>query len=880
MPPFSSEPMTNNEGEPVEDASCRSVRRRRYREQTSTNSAPLRQQGDISEGAQNTMTGFDFDRLPQDILCHIHSLIPLRDAACLACLSRRFLRSWRCFPNLTFNQETFSLNVYEGTSYEKEKKPVDIIDSILQNHSGTGVKTLKLDVSNYFKPITADHINNWLNAAVKPGIIEIAVKFPVHNRPMFNLSCSLLSCAGSSLQSISLFFCAFHPTLRTGCFKSLRSVYFKFVHITSEELGCLLSSTVSLEKLEISNCDQLTSLNIPSHLQHLMVLNVLFCTNLKMIEIYAPKLTTFDFRGRPMKILTSDSSHLKYMTLHGTFFSGMIQYARTELHSIASNLQTLTLASSKEDFITPMLPVKFLHLRNLNVYFDGIRFQSYDYFSLSSFLEACPALETFYIWAGEYDLAWKDPALQDSNADSLQIRRIPEIHHANLKKVSINRFFPSKSLIELTYLIIENASSLQCLKLDAGYGFDTSGMCKRMNKLDVLNALSAVEVAKKYIEGKVPSSAKFNILEPCERRNRLTKGEAFNLNVCEGTSNEQAKKLVDRIGNILQNHSGTGVKTLKLDVSTCFKLITDDFINNWLHAAVKPGILEIAMKFSHDKPMFNLSCSLLSCAGSSLQSVSFFSCGFHPTLRTSYFKNLRSVYFKFVHITSEELGCLLSSTVSLEKLEIAGCDQLTFLSIPSHLQQLTVLHMIEIYAPKLTTFYFRGPPKILTGDSSCLKYMTLHGTYLSGIIQYARTKLHSLASNLQTLTLFSSKEAGEYDDVWQDPALEDSNADSLHIRRIPEFNHANLRRVSINRFFPSKSLIELTYLIIENASSLRCLKHMCKKMNKGGYVIQALKAVDAFKRYINGKVPSSVRFGALQAVPYCGTFPTLDVLKL
>nr|BAD46095.1 hypothetical protein [Oryza sativa Japonica Group] len=135
MPPFSSEPMTNNEGEPVEDASCRSVRRRRYREQTSTNSAPLRQQGDISEGAQNTMTGFDFDRLPQ---------------------------------------ETFSLNVYEGTSYEKEKEPVDIIDSILQNHSGTGVKTLKLDVSNYFKPITADHINNWLNAAVKPGIIEIA----------------------------------------------------------------------------------------------------------------------------------------------------------------------------------------------------------------------------------------------------------------------------------------------------------------------------------------------------------------------------------------------------------------------------------------------------------------------------------------------------------------------------------------------------------------------------------------------------------------------------------------------------------------------------------------------------------------------------------
>ncbi|XP_015696592.1 uncharacterized protein LOC102710527 [Oryza brachyantha] len=501
---------------------CRSVRRRRCIDRANnhrprllfrTKSGPLiRQEGDVSEG---TMSGFDFDKLPEDILCHIHSLVPLQEAARMACVSHRFLRSWRCFPNLTFNLHTLSLDVFEGETYKN--KMVDRIDKIIQNHSGLGVKTLKLDVSTCFQLITVDQINNWLHAIIKPGMLEIALMFPLRSKRVFDLSCSLLSCAASSLQSISFFYVGFHPTLSSGCFSSLRSVCFRYVDITTEELGCLLSSTFSLQKLEINSCDQLTFLNIPSHLQHLTILNVSWCTNLQRIEIYAPKLTTFDFRGPPMKIITGDSSHLKDVTLHGALFSGMIQYARTELHSFACNLQTLTLASVKEDFNTPMLPEKFLHLRNLHIYFESIGFQSYDYFSLASFIEACPALENFYVWAGEYDHVWKDPALEVSDADSLQIRRIPGFHHSNLKIASVNRFFPSKSLIELIYLIIENASSLQWLKLDTAYRFDFSGMCKRMCKEDVSQALKAVEVAKRYIGCKVPSTVEFNILEPCKR---------------------------------------------------------------------------------------------------------------------------------------------------------------------------------------------------------------------------------------------------------------------------------------------------------------------------------------------------------------------------
>ncbi|CAL4970999.1 unnamed protein product [Urochloa decumbens] len=419
------------------------------------------QPGDISGGSQDTLPLLELDKLPEDILCHILSLLPLPDAARAACVSHRFLRSWRCFPNLTFNQKTFGLN--EGTSYERAKKLIDRIDHIIRNHSGIGVKALKLDVRHCDKAITADHLDIWLQATIRSGISEISVELPQHHRPEYSLSCSLLSCAGSSLQSISLFSCGFHPTLMIGCLKSLKSVCLNLVRTTGEELGCLFSSRIPLEYVELHNCNEITFLSIPSHLQELSTLKVFMCKRLQIVEIYAPNVTTFLFSGPPMQILISNSSQLKYMIMHGAFYSGMIQYARTKLQSIAPKLETLTLSSSKEAFNTPVLPGKFLHLKRLNIYFSGIGFQSYDYFSLVSFLEACPALETFILSAGEYDNSMHDT--------TPHIRRIPEFHHAKLKKVSINRFSCAKSLIELTCQIIENNSSLRRLVLDTTRGF-------------------------------------------------------------------------------------------------------------------------------------------------------------------------------------------------------------------------------------------------------------------------------------------------------------------------------------------------------------------------------------------------------------------------
>ncbi|PUZ62467.1 hypothetical protein GQ55_4G360300 [Panicum hallii var. hallii] len=215
-----------------------------------------------------------------------------------------------------------------------------------------------------------------------------------------------------------------------------------FVHITEEELGCFFSSTTSLEKLEVSQCDDIICLKITSHLQKLSILRVSLCRRLQMIEINAPKVSTF--RRPPIKMSISNSSQLRSMAMNGQCYSGMFQYALTKLQSIASNHQTLTLLSSGEAFNFPVSPVKFLHLRNLKIHCCVM--ENFDFFSLVSFLKACPALESFFLPAGPHLDVRRDSIIHEYfGADLSHTRRVAEGHQDNLKRVTITGFCSAKS---------------------------------------------------------------------------------------------------------------------------------------------------------------------------------------------------------------------------------------------------------------------------------------------------------------------------------------------------------------------------------------------------------------------------------------------------
>ncbi|WVZ95428.1 hypothetical protein U9M48_041195, partial [Paspalum notatum var. saurae] len=273
-----------------------------------------------------------------DILHHIHSLLPLRDAARAACSSRAFLRSWRCHPVLALTGYHLGLGLRKNIGVPRENF-THIIDNILSRPvSGPGIKIrpgskyprLILYISEYTsgprpsyldtkKPITLQHDKHKLprTALCSSFGLWMECVFP----------CTLLS-AGvrNSIRDLQLSYCAFHPT--------------------AAELGLLRN---------------LTSLAL-SH---------------------------------RVKVSLGETLQMKNLVMQRSN-SNLICYARCELPSSMPNLESLSICSYHEKVNTPMLPTKFMFLKWLFISVPSPS-SSYDHFSLAYFLDASPSLETWLL---------------------------------------------------------------------------------------------------------------------------------------------------------------------------------------------------------------------------------------------------------------------------------------------------------------------------------------------------------------------------------------------------------------------------------------------------------------------------------------------------
>ncbi|CAL4996320.1 unnamed protein product [Urochloa decumbens] len=465
----------------------------------------LKQNGDGDSQAGETMI-FSIPHLPEDIWHHIHSLMPLRDAARVACLSRAFLHSWRCYPNLTFNEYVFSP---EAPIYGRDLS--NAIDCIMRNHLGIGVKVLKLQ-SCY---TSSRKLNRWLRVAIKPGIEELNLWL---SRKESEFPCSLLSDGvRNSIRFLELGLCTFRPTAELGPLRCLTSLHLSLVRITGDELECLLSNSLALEKLDLSQCNGIICLRIPCALQRFIHLTIFMCVRLKLIECKAPNLVNLEFSGKPAELSLGEALQMRNLSMYD---SNVVCYARTELPSIVPNLETLDLCSDDEVVKTPMLPTKFPCLKHLTICLTpGGSFPwSYVYFSLVSFLDTSPSLETLSLDVPTKPM--KDELV--SGRHSLDLRQMAEDQHRYLKNVKITGFSSAKSLIELTCYIVKNAVSLECLTLDTHYGSTTR--CSDIGNefkqcIPVGNSVRvkrrALAAIRKFIEEKVPAGVKLTVVEPC-----------------------------------------------------------------------------------------------------------------------------------------------------------------------------------------------------------------------------------------------------------------------------------------------------------------------------------------------------------------------------
>lgn len=281
--------------------------------------------------------------LVQDIWWHIHSLMPLQDSACSACVSSTFLRSWRCHPKLTFTKEALGLKQTEGQNIGVDFP--NRVDHILKNHSGAGVKILKLVVP-YYCNVSTCHLTSWLQKAITPGIEEVTLTLPAKYMEEYSFPCSVLSNgSGTSIWYLHLSYCAFRPTVGFDCLRNLTKLVLYKVCMTGDELGCLISNSFALEHLKLSMCNELVCLKIPVWLERLSYLYVTWCKNLQVIESTAPNLSTFSLIGDPVQMSLVKCSQVKNLNLCFSYELDIVNYAITNLPSIVPHLETLTLTS-------------------------------------------------------------------------------------------------------------------------------------------------------------------------------------------------------------------------------------------------------------------------------------------------------------------------------------------------------------------------------------------------------------------------------------------------------------------------------------------------------------------------------------------------------
>uniref|UniRef100_A0ACD5Y9I2 Uncharacterized protein n=1 Tax=Avena sativa TaxID=4498 RepID=A0ACD5Y9I2_AVESA len=317
---------------------------------------------DSSQSGQTDV--YSGPNLPEDMWYHIHSLMPLRDAARAACLSQSFRCSWKRHPNLILSRETLGWDVcvpQKETARDFRMK----IDHILRNHSGIGVRKLNLRMVPNYNAEDCDSIDRWLQIAVTPAIEELTLTLS-SNSDTYKFPCTLLS---------------------NGIGDSLRRLYLADCDIMGDELWSLLSSSSALERLSLRYCSKLSSLKIPCHLQRLSHVEVDECRKLRVIESKAPNLSIFHFVGKlKVQISLGETLQVKNLHMSSTMEGGCD--AQAELAS-----STL----SREVLNSPNVYSKLVDLKYVNIKLGELPFcRSFDCSSLVSLLgDDSLSLETF-----------------------------------------------------------------------------------------------------------------------------------------------------------------------------------------------------------------------------------------------------------------------------------------------------------------------------------------------------------------------------------------------------------------------------------------------------------------------------------------------------
>ncbi|VFQ87358.1 unnamed protein product [Cuscuta campestris] len=436
-----------------------------------------------------------------DILLMILSLLTFKEAVATSILSRRWRYLWASLPILDFRFE-YVLQ-HEDIHYRNfirhcrllevyKDRFVEMVNQVPRFRKGQGLQ--EFGIHYPLEQSSSCHIDRWVAFAIAVGVskLELNLSPYLSNCPRgwknYSIPHDLFGRTNGMEQLFGQLDRCFlsNPTsslnVRNG-FKYLKELSLKYVDLTDEHFEAILSSCTSLERLHLLKSNKLVSVKHTLPHTKLNFLEIYHCYNVEKVEIFAPNLVSFLYRGAKIHIFVKGAKQLVNLCMYSYSYWGEMEYPHNnclglpymqskdfvfvQFAEYLSQLEHLTLDvglfNDKEVFEkVPILSnLKHLSLTSDNDYEGPFGVVSC-YRTVVCLVKASPCL-------CRLDLHFALPPSKNP-----ELRRIPMSPHKYLKEVLVSGFYGNELVMDLIMSISEFAIELQKIEITMAFLGDLS----------------------------------------------------------------------------------------------------------------------------------------------------------------------------------------------------------------------------------------------------------------------------------------------------------------------------------------------------------------------------------------------------------------------
>lgn len=399
----------------------------------------------LGDNEENYSEEDQISQLPDVILISILSLLGIRDAARTCVLSKRWIYVWKQITCLNFDDiDALSKPQKKRRQRVKITSSYNWVNQVLQLHQGPSLDEFKIRSSSLDCSPSSSEIDNWIEFAMWRRVKGLEIDLEAGRRSRF------------SSPSYAFPDKPFRSPFGISCIKSLKHLSLSFVNITGELVEHFLSYCELLEHLSVSCSDQLVNFKVAGSSLRLKFLQISECTSLGLVEIWAPNLVSFIYKGmlgfcdcirlRHAPLLVNVSLAESTRSIIAPFLS---------VKSCIPQLVTLNLhmnLSSRGGVWLPEFP-EFTCLKDLSM--SVIATDRLSLLALTKLIERSPFLHGFTL-----KLRW----VRDSCQRNMQ--KVNKCPHQCLKVVKFSGFVGSIIDTELATYFTENAIALETFIID------------------------------------------------------------------------------------------------------------------------------------------------------------------------------------------------------------------------------------------------------------------------------------------------------------------------------------------------------------------------------------------------------------------------------